>query len=81
MKYFEGNDSKDYKTNQSLIGIKDLFWSYIAKVWKGANFRSDKYYIINKVVIRLYIEYYMKCWKYYNENFYNKDKQCEHIIE
>ena len=53
--YLEDRNSDNYKTNQGILGIRNLFRGYIVKVWKGANFAQDKYHKLNKIVVRLCI--------------------------
>ena len=36
-------NSNDYRTNQTGIGMKQLFRSYIIKVWEGTNFQLNEY--------------------------------------
>ena len=64
---------KIYIRLTSIIQMKELFQGYIVKVWKGMNFGSEKYKIVNKEVVRHYIQYYLNCWKYRNEIFHNKE--------
>ena len=61
LRYFEGEEDKDYETNQVLIGMKDLFCRYIIKVLKGANFGRNNYKELNKVTIYNYMKYYLQC--------------------
>jgi len=34
-------EEEDYKMNQILVGIKDLFRGYIVKVWKGTSWEKQ----------------------------------------
>jgi len=51
----------EYKTNQTGIGIKQLFRDYIIKVWKGINFQSNNYCKCNQEVIKVCVKYYYNC--------------------
>ena len=43
-------------------------------VWEGADLNSKKYSVLNKIVIKKYVEFYEKFWKYRNEIFHNENK-------
>ena len=81
LRYFENEESEDYKTNQAIIRMKDLFRGYVVKVQKGINFSSKKYTKLNKIVIKHCVKYYNKCWNYRNKYYHNDEKQKERIIK
>jgi len=51
----------EYKTNQSYIGFKILFYGYIIKAWTRMNFTESKYIECNKIIVVESIKFYMKC--------------------
>ena len=72
--YLENDKDKEYETNQSLIGIKELFRGYVVVVWEGTNLNSKKYRMLNKIVAKKCVEFYMKCWKERNKAYYDECK-------
>ena len=45
------------------------------------NFSKVKYYNYNRVIIKHYMNYYMKCWANQNKIAYNKEIQRSRIIQ
>ena len=58
---------ENYETNQQYLEFEVLFRSYIIKAWFGSNFSSSKYREYNKILARLSIRFYNRCWKQINE--------------
>ena len=75
LQYFDNEEDEDYEMNQAIIGIKDLFREYIIKAWKGIDFSNNDYDILNKIVVRIYVEYYIEYWKYRNKIFHDNEIQ------
>ena len=59
--------------------MKELFRGYIVVVWEGTNINSDKYKVLNKIVVQKCMEFYVKCQKYRNEIYHNKEKQNDRV--
>jgi len=79
--FLEGGDTEDYETNQQMVGMTYLFRGYVIKVWKGVNFNQDKYRILNKILIKHCVMYYVKCWKDRNEHYHDEEKQKQRAIQ
>ena len=77
--YLENEEEEEYETNQSLIGMKELFRGYVMVVWEGTDLNSKKYRVLNKIVVKKCVEFYVKCWKYRNEIYYDEEKQKERV--
>ena len=45
-----------------------MFRGYVIKAWTENNFNVTKYYEYNKIIIKLYLEFYYKCWMYRNKS-------------
>jgi len=58
--YLENEEEEEYETNQSLIEMKELFRGYDVVVWKGTDLNSKKYRVLNKIVVKKCMEFYMK---------------------
>ena len=71
LRYLDDKEEEEYKTNQVIIGMQQLFRGYVIKVWKGVNFNQEKYHSLNKILEKHCILYYIKCWKYRNEIYHN----------
>ena len=67
------NNNNECKTNQDYIRFKALFCSYMIKVWKGLNFKDNKYHKCNRLLVKLCMKYYYKCWIDQNEWLYNEE--------
>ena len=61
IKFIEEEGNEEYETNHNIIRIKYLFRRYTVKVRKGVNFNQEKYQMLNRVLTKHYILYYMKC--------------------
>ena len=79
LRYLENKEDEEYEMNQHLIRMKELFRGYLVVVWQGTNINSDKYRELNKIVVRKYVEFYIKYWKYRNELYHDEEKQRERI--
>ena len=55
--------------------MKELFRGYIVVVWKGTNINSDKYKVLNKIVVQKCVEFYVKYQKHRYEIYRNEEKQ------
>ena len=51
----------EYQINKIYIGFKYLFYSYVVKVWKGINLSEQKYNRYNKILVKEYAAYHVKC--------------------
>ena len=45
------------------------------------NFNKDKYYKLNKIVVRLYVMNYCKCWIDINKSYHDEKVQSKRIIQ
>ena len=79
LQYLENEEEKEYKTNQHLVGMQELFRGYVVVVWEGTELRSKKYSVLNKIIAKKCMEFYVKCWKQRNEILYDENKQREYI--
>ena len=59
--YHDNEEEEEYETNQHLVGMQELFRGYVVVVWKGTNFSSTKYNVLNKIVAKKCVEFYVKC--------------------
>ena len=59
LRYVEYNETEDYEMNQGLLGMTKLFHRYVIKVWLGVNFSKEDYKIINKILVRHCILFYI----------------------
>ena len=75
LRYVENEEEEEYEMNQQYTGIQELFQEYVLIDWKGINLKSSKYKKLNKIITKKYIEYYDKCWKHRNKEYYDKEKQ------
>ena len=55
--------------------MRELFRGYVVVVQEGTNINSNKYRVLNKIVAKKCVEFYVKCWKKRNEIYYDKEKQ------
>ena len=74
LRYIENEEDKEYETNQNLIGMNELFHRYIVVVQEGMNINSNKYRVLNAIVVRKCVEFYMKCQRHRNKVYYNEEK-------
>ena len=72
LRYLEDDSDDEYKTNQEILGMKNIFRGYVVKVWKGTNFAQNKYRKLNRIVVRLSIQYYYKYWIERNKIYHNE---------
>ena len=54
--------------------MKKLFRGYIVVVWEETEISSDNYNVLNTIVVRKYIKFYMKCQKNRNEAYHNAER-------
>ena len=54
--------------------MRELFQGYIVVVWEGTDINIDKYRVLNKIVVKKCVEFYVKCWKYRNEAYHDTEK-------
>ena len=54
--------------------MHDLFHRYVVKVWKELDFSNGKYKVVNKIVARMCIKYYVKYQKYRNKYIHDEKK-------
>ena len=50
-------------------------------VWEGADLNSKKYSVLNRIVVKKCMEFYVKCQKDRNEIFHDENKQRICMIE
>ena len=60
--------------------MEELFRGYVVAVWDGTDC-SRKYHVLNKIVAKMCVEFYMKCWKHRNKIYPDESKQKERIIK
>ena len=58
LQYLYDDESDEYETNQGFLEIQHLFLGFAVKIWKGGDFSDDKYYVMNKILIKHYVMYY-----------------------
>jgi len=62
------DDGNEYNTTQHLIGMKMIFRGWVVKNWSNVNqqtsFNMKK---INKIIVKISVQFYSKCWKHRNE--------------
>ena len=58
LQYLHDDESDEYDTFQSFLGIKYLFHQFVSKIWVNIDFSSDKYYQIHKILIKYCVMYY-----------------------
>ena len=80
LRYLEDDCDNEYETNQGMLGMKNIFRGYVIKVWKGTNFEQKKYRKLNRIVVRLSVQYYYECWIERNKIYHNESVQAERII-
>ena len=61
--------------------MNELFRGYVVVVWEGTNITSNKYRVLNAIVVRKCIEFYMKCQIHRNKTYHDEEKQKERIIK
>ena len=59
--------------------MKELFRGYVVIMWEGTNENSDKYRVMNKIVVNKCVNFYVQCWKKRNETYHDEGKQRERI--
>ena len=59
--------------------MQELFRGYVVVVWKGTNFSSTKYNVLNKIVAKKCVEFYVKCQKQRNKIYHDEHKQRERV--
>jgi len=79
LRYLDNEEDKDYKMNQQFVGMKELFRGYVVIMWEGTNENSDKYRVMNKIVVNKCVNFYVQCWKKRNETYHDEGKQRERI--
>ena len=55
--------------------MQEMFPRCIVKVQLGTNFRGNISRKLNKIVTRICMQYYYKCWIHRNEAYHNLDIQ------
>jgi len=55
LQFFKNNEIDEYEINQEMLEMNKLFRGYIVKIWTGTNFGSNKYRMLNVIVVRLYV--------------------------
>ena len=81
LRYLENKEEEEFKTNQGLVGMQQLFCRYVVKVWKGSNFNQEKYHSLNKIIVRHCVQYYIKCWKYQNKIYHDSEEQRKRAVK
>ena len=79
LRYIEDENEEDYETNQYLVGMMELFRGYVVVDWEGANVNDDKFRVLNIIVVKQCVEFYMKCWKHRNQAYHDDEKQKSRI--
>ena len=65
--FMKNEEEEDFETNQSFIGMKQLFRGIIIRAWFGTNFEMNKYVEYNKIIVQYCMKYYWQCWIDRNE--------------
>ena len=63
-----------------MIGTRNLFRGYTAKVWTGTNFTEKKYRKLNRIAVRLSVQHYYECWIERNKIYHNERIQSKRIM-
>ena len=79
IRMFLVNYKEKLTTNQIYIGFCNIFCRFIVRAQNGTNFGIDKYAEYNKVLVKLCMNYYIKCWRSRCEDFHNKEFQRKHF--
>jgi len=58
--YINDDKEDEYEINWYFVGMSNLFRQFIVKMWKGINFSSNKYKVLNKIVVRKHINFYLE---------------------
>ena len=61
LRYLEGKNDEECKTNQHYVRIQNLFQEHVIKTWFRAKFNSNQHRILNKIAVRLCLEHNDKC--------------------
>ena len=59
----------------------ELFREYIVVVWEGTEINNNTFRVSNSIIVRKSVKFYMKCWKYRNEMYHNREKQKQRITK
>ena len=81
LRYFDGEEEEEYKTNQYMIGMRYLFRGYVVKSQKSVNFAHNNYTKLNKILIKHCIYYYKKYQDHRNEMHHNPEVQKKRVLE
>jgi len=61
--------------------MKQLFQGYTIIAWHGTNFSTNKFTDYNRVILKHYMNYYIKYWHHRNKAVHNLNVQKQRIIE
>ena len=75
IRMFLVNCEEKLTINQTYIRFHNIFCRFIVRAWNSTNFGIDKYAEYNKVLVKLYTDYYMKYQRSRYEDFHNKEFQ------
>ena len=64
IRHLEQEEDEDCKTSQGIIGMNKLFCRHIVKDWMDININKDIHRILNKIIFRKHVEFYVECWKH-----------------
>ena len=81
IRHLENDNSKEFETNQGLIGFENAFCRHIVKAQTDANFNQDKYHKLNKTAVQLCIIHYHECWIDRNKSYHEEEFQRERIMK
>jgi len=74
MQKFLRNQGEDIETNQDSIGMKYIFRGILIKAWTGENFAMIKYTMLNRIIAKYCMNFYMECWTNRNLKLHDKDE-------
>ena len=61
--------------------MRYIFREILIKAWTGANFAITKYTMLNRIIAKHCMNFYMECWTDRNLKLHDKDKQRRRIKE
>ena len=47
----------------------------------GVDLQIQKYRVLDKIVVKKYVEYYAVCWKEYNKEYHDEAKQRSRVVK
>ena len=73
LRHLEDEENEEHETNEGILGMRNTFRGCFAKVLIDANFAQKKYHKLNRITVRLSMEYYCRHW-------IERNKKCHYEI-